>query len=254
MDLLIDVGNSTIEWTSLDNGVLGSVGFSLHEGFKDPVGLFNSIWGGHLSPNRILVSNVAGEVFSTAFKSWVEGFCKCPVVFVKPQSKAFGVVNGYTEPEKLGIDRWLALVGARTRTQDAVIIVDVGTAITVDALNKDGQHLGGVIAPGLNLMRTVLLERTSDIKLGEEDLAKQTDQSKCFASDTSQAIVSGTNNAIAGMINQTVSLFQAKMETPILYLITGGDAKRFLPMLANKYQYEPALVLHGLAKVAGETR
>lgn len=249
MDLLIDVGNSSIKWASCEAGVLDSIGFSLHEGLKNPAGVFDSVWGEHQTPDRVFVSNVAGELFSTAFISWIKEFWGCPVVFVETQSEAFGVVNGYTEPEKLGIDRWLALIGARSLTQDAVVIVDVGTAITIDAMDKHGQHLGGVIAPGLNMMQTALIENTGGIKSGT-----QTEKFQCPANNTQEAIFSGAHNAVAGMINQTVNLFQEKMETPILFLITGGDAKRFLPILANQYQHEPELVLYGLAKVTGETQ
>ena len=188
-------------------------------------------------------------LFSTAFKNWVKEAWGCPVVFVQSQSEACGVVNGYTEPEKLGVDRWLALIGVRSLTQDAVIIVDAGSAITVDAMSHQGQHLGGVIAPGLKLMQVSLIEKTSGIKTDA-----QTDKFRCPANNTEDAICSGAHNAIVGMINQTMSLLQKKMTTSIQFFITGGDAERLLPVLANQFQYELDLVLQGLAKVAGETR
>ncbi len=249
MDLLIDVGNSSIKWASLEAGVLGSMVSSLHEGLKNPAGLFDSIWGKLQIPDRVLVANVAGETFSAAFAHWVKEGWGCPVTFVQPQSEAYGVVNGYTEPEKLGVDRWLALIGARSLTQGAVIIVDAGSAITVDAMSHQGQHLGGVIAPGLKLMQVSLIEKTSGIKTDT-----QTDKFRCPAHNTEDAIYSGAHNAIVGMINQTMNLLQGKMTTPIQFFITGGDAERLLPVLANQYQHTPVLVLQGLLKVAGEAR
>lgn len=249
MDLLIDVGNSSIKWASLEAGALGSMKSSLHEGFEAFAELFESIWGNLPTPDRVLVSNVAGEIFSTSFIHWVKEGWGCPVVFVQPQSKAYGVVNSYTEPEKLGVDRWLALIGARLLTQDAVIIVDAGSAVTVDAMSNQGQHLGGVIAPGLNMMQASLIEKTSGIK---PDV--QVNKLRCPANNTEEAIYSGAHNAVVGMINQTMNLLQEKMTTPIQFFITGGDAEQLLPVLANQFQYEPDLVLQGLAKAAGETR
>ena len=248
MDLLIDAGNSSIKWAGFEAGVLGSMESVLHEGLENPARLFDSIWEKTLAPDRVLVSSVAGESFSDAFKDWVKPAWGCPVTFVQPQSEACGVVNGYTEPEKLGVDRWLALIGARSLTQDAVIIIDAGTAITVDAINNQGRHLGGVIAPGLKMMQASLKE-TSGIKL-----EIQANKFQCPANNTEQAIFSGVHNAVVGMINQTMDLIQEKIKTPTQFFITGGDAKYLLPVLANQYQYEPALVLHGLAKVAGETQ
>jgi type III pantothenate kinase len=249
MDLLIDTGNSSIKWARLESGVLGSMESVLHEGFENPAGLFDSIWGKIPTPNRVLVSNVAGEQFSAAFKSWAKVAWGCSVILAQPQLGACGVVNGYTEAEKLGVDRWLALIGVRSLTQEAVIIVDAGTAITVDAMNNQGQHLGGVIAPGLVMMQASLIKETSGI-----ELETQAEQFQCPANNTEQAIFSGAHNAVVGMINQTMDLLQEKMEMPVQFFITGGDAKCLLPVLVNQYQYESALVLQGLAKAAGETQ
>ncbi|MDH5190540.1 MAG: type III pantothenate kinase [Gammaproteobacteria bacterium] len=252
MDLLIDTGNSSIKWINSGSGTLDLMNSVLHENFNNPVILFDSIWGNSQIPDRVLVSNVVGDRFAVPFQEWVKTGWGCPVIFLHSQSEASGVVNGYTEPEKLGVDRWLALIGARSLTQDAVMVIDAGTAITLDIMNNLGQHLGGVIAPGLNMMRSSLIKDTHEISVESFKSEKQVNDIPCPAQNTEDAIYSGTYNAIVGMINQTMNLVRETLPAPVQVLITGGDATQLIPMLDESYQHVPDLVLQGLAKAAGD--
>ncbi len=153
----------------------------------------------------------------------------------------------YTKPEEFGADRFAALVAAHRYTQRFCITVDCGTAVTIDALTADGQHLGGLILPGLELMRRSLIEHTARINVS---LANNEDG--LFGHTTSQGVCAGTLHALAGAIDRIVNGMTARMledcgEDSIEYLMTGGGGAYMLRHLTARYRLEPWLVLQGLA-------
>jgi type III pantothenate kinase len=158
------------------------------------------------------------------------------IILVKPQAQAFGVVNAYQQPERLGVDRWLSLVAVWQQYQVSACIVDCGTAITVDLLDAHGRHQGGLISPGLMLMKESLGQGTAALSVS--------DASHVFglADSTEAAIYSGTLMAAIGLIEHVL----AKHPSGIRLILTGGDAELIAGQLDAVSTVDPDLVLRGL--------
>jgi type III pantothenate kinase len=145
----------------------------------------------------------------------------------------------YAEPARMGVDRFLALLAAHARAPGACLVVGVGTAITVDLLDGDGQHRGGRIAPSPRLMRNALHDAAAQLPAQGGDYVE-------FASDTDDALASGCDGAALGLIERSLrEATQQLGETPAL-LLHGGGVKALLAHFPQAQQ-APALVLEGLA-------
>lgn len=158
-------------------------------------------------------------------------------------AQAFGVSNSYDIPTKLGIDRWLAFLAAYKDANDPVVVIDIGTAMTVDVVDGDGKHLGGWISPGFRLMNLALTEHTALVRGGGhhgEELS--------FGSNTKACVQNGSRAALAGTvlyaIQKAKSMFDDNVE-PILYL-TGGGINHLPPEIVALGKNRPHLVLEGL--------
>ena len=113
--------------------------------------------------DEVFVSNVAGASFATRLSGVVGAHCNCRVRFARSERSGWGVTNGYTQPRRMGVDRWVAMVGAWAEVQASCLVVDVGTAMTIDAIDDGGRHLGGQIIAGVATMADALATSTSDI-------------------------------------------------------------------------------------------
>jgi type III pantothenate kinase len=194
------------------------------------------LWQDISRPRRIVVSCVSANqllelVQSVALELWPDA----DIVLVKSQAQAFGVVNAYQQPGKLGVDRWLSLVAVWQQYQSPACIVDCGTAITVDLIDADGRHQGGLISPGLTLMKKSLGQGTEALPFSE------TSHVFGLASYTEAAIYSGTLMAAIGLIEQVLTK-QPNMQL----ILTGGDAELIAEQLGVASIVEPDLVLRGL--------
>ena len=192
----------------------------------------------------MVVGNVAGEGVETTIKAWANRYWKLQPEFVRSRREGWGVVNSYKRPSELGVDRWLGMVAARSETKEACGIVDAGTAVTIDGLTKQGQHIGGVIMPGLSLMRRSLLEHTSEI------LDAEGPQSLGLASDTASAVVSGTSFALIAGIERVLETLVNVLGTRPTTYVTGGDASFVGSALDSENIVDHDLVLKGLVTVA----
>lgn len=164
---------------------------------------------------------------------------------VRACASQLGVKNCYANPQSLGIDRWLALIAARQLTNKNVIIVDAGTALTIDILAADGLHKGGLILPGLNMMRDSLLVNTNmDLQLNKAQADYE------LACDSQRAVLNGTLYSIVSSIDQILDVVDPKTSGDFVRVITGGDAEKLLPLLKKHYHYKTNLTLMGLLFVA----
>jgi type III pantothenate kinase len=146
----------------------------------------------------------------------------------------------------MGVDRWLAILATRHRYARAACIVDAGTAVTIDHIDASGQHLGGIIVPGLDLMRRALDSETGDIKR----LAALTDDApvverQIYGSNTTEAIDGGALSAICALIEYCMEQLNQRDSHSVL-VMTGGEAGSIIPHLQVAADYRPALVLEGL--------
>lgn len=247
MTLLIDIGNTRIKWATLNGGVLGVQSAASYAAWgRDEI--LNAILTQSTPQQRVIVANVGGSRIGELLREAVRSVWSLEVEFVHSTSQAGDIRNAYPEPIKLGVDRWMAMIGARAMGREAPIcIVSVGTAMTIDALDGNGQHLGGVIVPGPDLMVTSLLRNTSEIATRA---AQGNVGADVFADNTLGAIRQGAVNALAALVERAVQSIQARIPVKPLLLLTGGASASIEGLLQYPYRHVPDLVLRGLAVVA----
>ena len=245
--LLLDVGNSRLKWGVLDSAAMRRTGHVTQSAIREQ-GLSTLARKLPRNVDAVIACNVAGKTFATDLAAFIRSHCGLDVQFVQPVAKAFGVTNGYRQPQRLGADRWVAMIGARAWCASSCLVVDAGTAITIDALDDDGQHLGGQILPGLQLMASALAKNTGDLpNLGTRQLNTAVN-GKIFAGSTAAAIASGVSGAAAGAVARALRAMRQKGFKPTVVL-TGGDALRIQSALDEEAHFRPQLVLEGLARI-----
>lgn len=234
MKLLLDLGNSRLKWACAENIQLTPVQSLLN--YEITLSVLITLWR-ELKPQKIAISCVGKlELLNLVTAAVHELWGEIPIYFAKSQAAAFGVANGYSQPEKLGVDRWLALIAARQLTTLPVCIVDCGTAITMDVLNDRGEHQGGLICAGLTLMKESLSLNTADLPFA------QTAKSSGLAIETEAAIVNGTLLAACGLIEKVMR----QLPSTTQLFLTGGDAVQIAAQLTLPFSLEIDLVLQGL--------
>jgi type III pantothenate kinase len=243
--LVLDVGNTRVKWGVSDGGRIVRTGSAMREALKSS-GFSALTTRLPRRVNAVLVSNVAGPGFGARLSSVVGIHCDQEVHFAHPERQAFGITSAYRQPRRLGVDRWVAMIGARSEFKGALCVVDAGTAMTIDALDSSGQHLGGQIMPGLELMAVALERDTSDIGAPSKSAKDMRKGMGMFAGSTRQAVQAGSLNAVCGAIERAVRVMRSAGYRPQIVL-TGGDASRILKQLDGKILHRPHLVLQGLA-------
>jgi len=228
--LCLDAGNTRLKWGLLDDqGWLGR-GTCLY----DEIARLGKLLP---RPERMLACNVAGthvaQVIDQLARSIdvpLEWFCSAPA--------ACGVTNGYADYAQLGADRWAALIGARSLHAGPALVVMAGTATTIDVLTADGSFAGGLILPGLDLMRSSLARNTAGLP----------EARGCFSTlptNTDDAIVSGALLATAGSIDR---MARHAAGDHFSILLSGGASRPLLPLLTLPTRFVDMLVLEGLAR------
>lgn len=224
--LFVDVGNSRVKYTSGDRAMTAVA----HDGEppREIARMLDAV--GH--PDEIILVDVTGTA-ADALRGHT-------VRVLKTSAASCGVTNAYTEPARLGPDRWAALIGARARKYGAVCIVDAGSALTVDAMSTEGQHLGGWITPGLGLAVSALANGTRFARSAAEGQA-----TGGFATNTADAIHAGVRNAALGLVQRAQRAAEHALgELPQL-VFCGGDAAILASEFDGAVVDEP-LVLYGL--------
>ncbi len=243
MKLLVDIGNTRIKWATEINSVLGLQGAFQYR-YTELSELFDEHWKSAPLPEQVLVSCVAGEDVRDALTGWVAETWNVKTRTAKVERCACGVTNGYHDIEQLGVDRWLAVIAAWNRFKSPLCVADCGTAITIDGINSDGQHQGGLIIPGLAMMQGALNRETCGIEVENTNgIALE------FGRDTQTGISNGCSFAAVALIDRVVKKMHAEMGDELTYVITGGAAQQFSPFLANNFLIEPQLVLYGLSRL-----
>jgi type III pantothenate kinase len=238
--LLLDMGNSRCKWALVKNGIWvhqGVVGNTEWLALQHALSVLPS-------PTRILVSNVAGEAMAQRLRSVCAVWGR-PLEFVTARTEQCGVRNGYEQPERLGSDRWAALIAAWSQVQGACLVVNCGTATTVDALSDQGEFPGGLILPGAGLMQHSLATNTAQL-LAEQGVLRD------FPRNTADAIHSGMLRATLGAIRHQFDLLASRYGT-VRCLLSGGAAGVIQPHLDVPSERMDNLVLMGL-QIIGESK
>ena len=250
--LLLDVGNTRIKWGVLDDGDIRRTGHIAQSRIREN-GLQVLTTKIPRRVDDVFVSNVAGTSFATRLSGVVGAHCGCDVRFARAERSGWGVTNGYTQPRRMGVDRWVAMVGAWAEVQAACLVVDAGTAVTLDAIDNDGKHLGGQIVAGVATMADALATATSDIPQVKPASGRAAADLGMFAHNTAAAVREGAQNAVAGAVDRAIRTLQSNAYEPVVVL-TGGDASRILNALSESPLHRPHLVLQGLAHMLDHAR
>jgi type III pantothenate kinase len=248
MQALVDIGNTRVKWAVFDRGRLVQPGGAVHRGSTDAaLGALAMALPAALE--RIIVANVAGEGMAQRLRASLAG--RAPVELVECTAERFGVRCAYAEPSRLGVDRWVALLAAHHRAAGAACVIDAGTAVTFDAVDAAGVHLGGLILPGAHLIAAALDRSTSDI--GATPAAAAAPKGLgLLGKDTASAVGHGAMLALAAALDRAVRTVSTELgSAPPVYL-TGGDAMRLRAWLETRVEQRADLVLEGLALFAAE--
>jgi len=245
--LLVDIGNSRVKWARLRGAEPDQ---QLAAAYRDwlPEDWRRALFGPGPAA-RVLVATTAGAGPLAALREAARLSGSGAPERVESTAEALGVRNGYRDPRQLGVDRWLAILAGHRLAPRGACVVDVGTAMTVDAVDAAGRHLGGVIVPGPALMRSALHTGTRD--LAELWARPGGEGTGLFADNTRDAIDRGCAHALAALVERSLARLEARgVEAPTL-LLTGGAAAALVPFLATAGRTVPDLVLRGLAALAG---
>lgn len=228
----VDVGNTRLKWRACDSGRLVSRGAQAHaEGLRALRELEGTV-------QRLRVASVRGSC-DEALRRLAREAWGIEAEFARVLPGCAGLRCGYREPANLGVDRWLALLAAWTACPGPLLVASAGTALTLDLVDADGQHLGGYILPGFAAMRASLGLSTWGVRVEDPPPPELSP-----GADTPEAVVNGSLSAMVGAL-QTVG----NTAPDATLFLTGGDA----PLLASHIpgtravRVEPDLVLHGLA-------
>jgi type III pantothenate kinase len=246
MLLEIDAGNTRLKWRVIEltghgTGAWRASGIVLEPAVTEVAGKLIAALdnAGATSLSRIFVSSVRGDQFREHCRAALQERFGVRAEFAVSELQCRGVRNGYDFPERLGVDRWLALLAAFNDAKGACCIIDCGTTITLDVVGASGQHFGGFIVPGLRLMREALAGRSAALVGAGEELDTE------LGRNTAEAITHGTFNMALGFIRD--QYWQVlKQHGQVRWYLTGGDAHALSSQLEWDHTLVPDLVLDGL--------
>lgn len=247
MKLLLDIGNSRIKWAFGGDNGLRDAGSCNHRG-QTLANALRFMEGLRHQPTAAAAVNVAGSELSAAVAAELRRRFAIDMQSVTVAAEFGALRNGYAEPGQLGVDRWAAMVGAwrsySAQRDEDLVVVDAGTALTVDVIRADGQHLGGLIVPGLALMEASLGQATSDIAHYAGDSPPRS-EAVWLADNTRAAVATGALSALCGMVERVMQRHSEQHGSARL-LLTGGDAEYLRENLAVACELKPLLVLEGV--------
>ena len=244
MFLAIDIGNTRLKWAVFAEPRPGSAPFTHGAVFLERIeDLAEGPWKSLQPPAALIGCNVAGEAVRRRVEEQLELWDLTPR-WVVPEARAAGVVNGYDIPTRLGADRWVAQIGARWHALQRgvvgpVLVVMIGTAVTVDALDPEGRFLGGLIVPGHGIMLRALEGGTAGLRVPTGQVVE-------FPTNTSDGLTSGGTYAITGAIERLHRHLRQRFGCAPRTWMTGGAAWKVSPYLDVEHELLESLIFDGL--------
>jgi len=248
--LALDVGNTRLKWTLYDRPAPNAAVLAQGAEFLEQIDrLGESSWASLPEPDCVLGCIVAGQAVKHRVHEQMEMWNVEPRWVAASDTEA-GLINGYDYPARLGADRWVAMVGARHHMlrhgpARPIVLVMVGTAVTVEAIDEQGRFLGGLILPGHGIMLRALESGTAGLHVPTGDV-------KDFPTNTSDALTSGGTFAIAGACERMYQHLKARSGAEPLCLMTGGAGWKMLPSMGRPYELIDNLIFDGLLMIAAE--
>lgn len=246
--MAIDVGNTRLKWALYDHAAPGAHVIAHGAQFLEHIDqLGETDWAELPVPDRMLGCVVAGAAVMRRVEEQLDIWDVAPQ-WVVPSEREGGVINGYDHPARLGADRWVAMIGAHRRLlargdHRPCIVVMVGTAVTVEALDAEGHFLGGIIMPGHGIMLRALESGTAGLHVPTGDVVP-------FPTNTSDALTSGGTFAIAGAVAHMEQQLQKHTGVKPACLMTGGAGWKMVPSMQLEVELVESLVMDGLLEIA----
>lgn len=248
--VFLDIGNTRIKWATVIDG---------HYEYMEGQPVESLLHSGDVtqfieveSPDAVYITSVANPDVLEVFKNEIQSRFQLIPIILTSQKQCCGLTTGYDDFHKLGDDRWMAMQGAFAHYREPVIVIDAGTAMTIDAV-IDGKHLGGFIVPGLTSLRASLAADTADLFMVDAIDAKQTltdnTVDTLLGTNTASAILGGTLYMTASFINSIIADLNQQVGTVFKVVITGGNATELCPLIDVEYDYIPDLVLLGMVNI-----
>lgn len=234
--LVLDAGNTRVKWALVRDGEFVTNGAVPTQA---PDALADAWRDLPLDGVRTLACSVAAPAVRERIRALVHAATQTDPTWFAAGERCAGVYNRYERPTQLGVDRWAALVGARARTDDPVVVVNAGTAITVDALAATGEFLGGLILPGVGVMLDALAQRTAGLQSTPGRFSE-------FPRNTADAMTTGALDAAAGAVARLVDRLAAREGVAPAIILSGGSAPTLAPGLPARTLRVEHLVLEGL--------
>ncbi|GAA3996188.1 hypothetical protein GCM10022279_19790 [Comamonas faecalis] len=246
--LAIDVGNTRLKWALFDAPRPGARLLEQGVEFLEHIDrLAEGAWADLPAPTAMLGCVVAGDAVKHRVAEQME-LWDVPASWVVPSSEEAGVVNGYDHPMRLGADRWVAMIGARHHMlaqgpARPLVLVMVGTAVTVEAIDTEGRFLGGLILPGHGIMLRALESGTAGLHVPTGEVCP-------FPTNTSDALTSGGTYAIAGAVERMVQHLKMHCGQEPVCIMTGGAGWKMMPSMARPFELVENLIFEGLLEIA----
>ena len=242
MILAVDAGNTRIKWATHDANGFVSEGWSA---IADVASLGEQ-WATLTPPAVVVIANVAGDEVARELTALAGRWPLTPRWATSRRSQC-GVTNLYEDPEQLGVDRWAAMIGARSMTSGACVVVIAGTAMTVNALSAQGEFLGGLIIPGFELMQVSLAANTAKLQA-------QRGQFTAFPRTTRDAMASGSLQALCGAVERMHAAMVAQGHADPEFIFSGGAGELVAGRMGRPVRFVDKLVLQGLVRIAKDGR
>ena len=243
MQLLFDIGNTRVKWAYYSDADIQSSGSIKAVDVCKSV--LDETFSASAQPDSIWISNVGSAEVLEAVVDGCTDLYKVTPTILKISASSHGILNKYQSQDTLGVDRWVAAIGARLLVPTGdVIIVDAGTAVTIDWLSHKEVFEGGVILPGFSLMHSSLIKNTAGIK------AKFSQSQKIIGRTTEECVNSGVSYGLVGAIDRMVHEIQQVIVKDSTIILTGGSAPLIDAMSKFDMIVQPDLVLLGVASIA----
>jgi type III pantothenate kinase len=243
--LAVDVGNTRLKWALYDEPRPGATVLANGAEFLENIDkLSEGAWSTLAAPTRMLGCAVAADAIKRRVEEQMEELWPVPAHWVVASAGEAGIVNGYDHPTRLGADRWVAMIGARHRMLAAgparpMVVVMVGTAVTVEAVDASGAFLGGFILPGHGIMLRALESGTAGLHVPTGEVVE-------FPTNTSDALTSGGTFAISGAIERMVQHVRQRCGAEPVRYMTGGAGWKMVPSLTIDFELVESLIFDGL--------
>lgn len=247
--LAIDIGNTRLKWALYEAARPGAALMAHGAEFLEHIDkLADGAWATLPKPQRMLGCAVAGDAVKRRAEEQMDELWDVPAQWVYASASEAGLTNGYDHPTRLGSDRWVAMIGAwhrllRQGPARPMVVVMVGTAVTVEAVDAQGRFLGGLILPGHGIMLRALESGTAGLRVPTGEVRR-------FPTNTSDALTSGGTYAIAGAVERMVQHVREHCGAQPACFMTGGAGWKMAPSMSVPFDLVDSLIFDGLLELA----